>query len=271
LAIGFIPTGLFWLAVLSALFAILPLALISIPEITREVEGVESVETSSFWNDFRSGLQYVRGWPGLMMVMLMAMMINFLLTPAASLMPFLVSDYFGGGALQLGWMQSAFGIGMIAGGLALGAWGGFKKRIKTSMVGLVGLGLGLLAIGFIPTGLFWLAVLSALFAAAMLPMVNGPIHAIVQAVIEPEMQGRVFTLMSSLSTAMSPLGLIIAGPVADAVGVQSWYLVGGIATILMAVVGFSLPAVMNIEDNHRKTEESTQEQIESAGSEVISS
>lgn len=102
-------------------------------------------------------------------------------------------------------------------------------------------------------------------------MVNGPIHAIVQAVIEPEMQGRVFTLMGSLSAAMSPLGLIIAGPVADAVGVQSWYMVGGIATILMAVIGFSLPAVMNIENNHRVTDETMQEQGESVSPEVVSS
>jgi DHA3 family macrolide efflux protein-like MFS transporter len=118
--------------------------------------------------------------------------------------------------------------------------------------------------------LFWLAVLSAFFAVAMLPIVNSPIHTIGQAVIKPEMQGRVFTLMGSLSAAMSPLGLIIAGPVADVVGVQSWYLVGGIATILMAVVSFSLPVGMNIENNDRKGDETTQEQVESPGPEVIS-
>jgi DHA3 family macrolide efflux protein-like MFS transporter len=253
----------------TALFAILPLALISIPEVTRKDSGKQSGGLASFWGDFRSGLKYVRSWPGLLILMLMAMMINFLLTPAGSLMPFLVSDYFGGGALQLGWLQSAFGFGMIAGGLVLSAWGGFKKRIRTSMVGLIGLGLGMLTMGFIPANLFWIAILSAFFAAAMLPIVNGPIHAIVQAVIEPEMQGRVFTLMGSLSAAMAPLGLIIAGPVADAIGVQSWYMIGGISAILMAVLGFSLPAVMNIEDNHRESAAPTQEQVDAAVSEGL--
>jgi DHA3 family macrolide efflux protein-like MFS transporter len=186
-------------------------------------------------------------------------------------MPFLVSDYFGGEAIQLGWLQSAFGFGMIAGGLVLSAWGGFKKRIRTSMVGLIGLGLGMLVIGFIPASLFWLAILSAFFAAAMLPFVNGPIHAIVQAVIEPEMQGRVFTLMGSLSAAMAPLGLINAGPVADVIGVQSWYVIGGISAILLAIVGFSLPAVMNIEDNHRGASVLAQEQVEPAVSDGLPS
>jgi DHA3 family macrolide efflux protein-like MFS transporter len=246
----------------TALFAIVPMALISIPEVAMREAGQKAGEAASVWHEFLSGLRYVRSWPGLLALMLMAMMINFLLTPAASLMPYLVSDYFGGQAIQLGWLQSAFGFGMIAGGLVLSAWGGFKKRIRTSMVGLIGLGFGMLVLGFIPANLFWLAILSAFFAAAMLPIINGPIHAIVQAVIEPGIQGRVFTLMGSLSTAMAPLGLIIAGPVADAVGVQSWYVIGGIVSILMAVVGFSVPAVMNIEENHRENTKKVEKRVE---------
>jgi len=197
--------------------------------------------------------------------------INFLLTPAGALLPILVSEYFQGGALQLGWIESAFGFGMIAGGLVLGAWGGFKKRIMTSMIGLIGLGIGFGMIGLIPSNLFWLGVVSAFFAAAMLPMVNGPVHAILQSAVEPEMQGRVFTLVGSLSSGMAPLGLIIAGPVADAIGVQSWYVIGGVACILMAVVGYSIPALINIEDNHRKANDTVKEQIESAGPEVLPS
>lgn len=227
-------------------------------------------EQSSFWEDFKSGLRYVRAWPGLMMLMIMAMMINFILTPAGSLMPILVFDYFGGGALQLGWLESAFGFGMIAGGLALSAWGGFKKRILTSMIGLIGLGIGLGVMGVILSDVFWLAIVSAFFAAAMLPIVNGPIHAIVQAAVEPKMQGRVFTLMGSLSSAMAPLGLLIAGPVADAIGVQSWYVIAGVVSVLMAVLGISLPAVMNIEDIHRQSVETIEEQVETAGSEALS-
>jgi DHA3 family macrolide efflux protein-like MFS transporter len=259
--------GILMIDVVTAAFAVLPLALISIPEVSKRADQAAAGEQSSFWEDFKSGLRYVRTWPGLMMLMIMAMVINFILTPAGSLMPILVTDYFGGGVFQLGWLEAAFGFGMIAGGLALGAWGGFKKRILTSMFGLIGLGIGLAGIGISPSGVFWLAIVSAFFAAAMLPIVNGPIHAIVQAAVEPNMQGRVFTLMGSLSAAMAPLGLLIAGPVADAIGVQSWYVIAGVVSILMAVLGISLPAVMNIEDNNKQAEE----QIETVGSEALSS
>jgi len=270
LLLGFLPMqGIMLIDVVTAAFAILPLLAISIPEVAQHKEKSSSERSTTFWDDFRSGLKYVRGWPGLMILMLLAMVINFLLTPAAALMPILVADYFKGGPLQLGWIEAAFGFGMIAGGLVLGAWGGFKKRILTSMVGLLGLGIGFSLIGFVPSNLFWLGVVSAFFAASMVPMVNGPIHAILQSAVEPEMQGRVFTLVGSMGAAMAPLGLIIAGPVADAIGVQSWYVIGGLACVLMAVVGYSIPAVMNIEDNHHKTGDQAQKQVERVDSEVL--
>jgi DHA3 family macrolide efflux protein-like MFS transporter len=269
LLLGILPMqAIMLIDVVTAAFAILPLLVISIPEVAHHEETSPSESPPTFWEDFRSGLQYVRSWPGLMMLMLLAMVINFLLSPAGALMPILVADYFKGGPLQLGWIEAAFGIGMIAGGLALGAWGGFKKRILTSMLGLLGLGIGFSLIGFVPSNLFWLGVVSAFFAASMVPMVNGPVHAILQSAVEPEMQGRVFTLVGSLGSAMAPLGLIVAGPVADAIGVQSWYVIGGLACILMAVVGYSIPAVMNIEENHRKSGESVLEQAETPAPEV---
>jgi DHA3 family macrolide efflux protein-like MFS transporter len=272
LLLGLLPMqGIMMIDVVTAAFAILPLLIIRIPEVDQHEKTSTSEKLPTFWEDFRSGLRYVWSWPGLMMLMVLAMVINFLLTPAGALLPILVSEYFQGGALQLGWIESAFGFGMIAGGLVLGAWGGFKKRIMTSMIGLIGLGIGFGMIGLIPSNLFWLGVVSAFFAAAMLPMVNGPVHAILQSAVEPEMQGRVFTLVGSLSSGMAPLGLIIAGPVADAIGVQSWYVIGGVACILMAVVGYSIPALKNIEDNHRKANDTVKEQIESAGPEVLPS
>ncbi len=263
--------GILMIDVVTAAFAVLPLALISIPEISKPTDPSALEKPPTFWEDFRSGLHYVRSWPGLLMLMALAMMVNFLLTPAGSLMPILVTEHFDGGALQLGWIEAAFGFGMIAGGLVLGAWGGFKKRIMTTMAGLLGLGIGFSLIGLIPSDMFWLAVLSAFIAASMIPMVNGPVHAILQATVEPQMQGRVFTLLGSLGSAMAPLGLIIAGPVADAIGVQSWYVIGGVACIVIAVTGYFIPALMNIEDNHNHKEETIPEAVEKPGSEVLSS
>jgi DHA3 family macrolide efflux protein-like MFS transporter len=138
---------------------------------------------------------------------------------------------------------------MLAGGLTLGAWGGFRRRILTSLAGLVAMGLAILLVGFVPASAFWLAVMLMLAAGFMNPIVNGPLLAVVQAVVAPEMQGRVFTLIMSFAAAMSPLGLILAGPFADHFGVQAWFVLGGVITALIGVMAFFVPAIRHIEED----------------------
>jgi DHA3 family macrolide efflux protein-like MFS transporter len=62
------------------------------------------------------------------------------------------------------------------------------------------------------------------------------------------MQGRVFTLIGSAAAAMSPLGLIIAGPIADTLGVQTWFIIGGLVTGAMGIVSFFIPAAIHFEE-----------------------
>ena len=52
----------------------------------------------------------------------------------------------------------------------------------------------------------------------MLPLVNGPILAILQTTIEPHMQGRFFSTMTSVAGLAAPIGLMLAGPVAERLG-----------------------------------------------------
>ena len=47
---------------------------------------------------------------------------------------------------------------------------------------------------------------------------------------------------------MSPIGLIIAGPIADKLGVQTWFIIGGVVTLMMGIASFFVPAVMHFED-----------------------
>lgn len=231
----------------TAVFAIVPLFFIHVPQPPAR-ENTHSANKQTFWQDMREGLLYVWSWPGILMLMVLAMMINFVLSPAASLMPILVTEHFGGGAVQLSWLESSISIGMLAGGILLSVWGGFERRIITSLLGVVGLAVFFGILGILPANAYWLAVGSVFLAGLMMAMANGPLHAIFQSVIAPEMQGRFFTLIGSVSGAMTPLGLLIAGPVADALGVQVWYLAGGLATLVLGISGFFIPAVMQVEE-----------------------
>ena len=55
------------------------------------------------------------------------------------MLPSFIKAALGGEALQLGWINSAWGIGVVLGGLILGVWGGFRRRMLTSLSGLVGM------------------------------------------------------------------------------------------------------------------------------------
>ena len=78
----------------TALLAILPLFIVVVPQPSRSSVIAASGEKPSAWQDFRSGLRYVMGWPGLMIIGIMATLINLLLTPAYALLPILVTQHF---------------------------------------------------------------------------------------------------------------------------------------------------------------------------------
>jgi DHA3 family macrolide efflux protein-like MFS transporter len=97
--------------------------------------------------------------------------------------------------------------------------------------------------------MFNYAVVSIFFAGLMLPVTNGSFFAILQSKVPPEMQGRFFTLVSALSTAMNPIGLAFAGPATDVIGVTIWYLLAGAGMIVLGLVAVFVPTIRNIEEN----------------------
>ncbi len=231
--------------VFTALLAIIIILFIHIPQPQRQIE---ISGRTSLWQDMKEGLDYVRGWPALLIILVMAMVINFLFNPVAAFMPLLVTDHFDGGAMELGWLEASFSGGIIIGGIALSIWGGFRRRVVTAMLALIGLGAGMGLVGLAPANAFWLALAGSIFAGFMNPIVNGSFGAVLQASIAPEMQGRVFALVMSGAMAMAPLGLIVAGPVAEVAGVRPWFWIAGGVCILMAAVSFLIPSVMGFEE-----------------------
>ena len=240
--------GVLGIDVISALFAVVPLFFIAIPQpVNSRISQKENL-VAGVWEDFLEGLKYVMNWPGLRIIILMALAINMIIAPAFSLLPLLVKGHFDGGALQLGWFNSAFGIGAVAGGVGLSIWGGFKKKILTSQMGLMGLAVGMAIVGLAPGHLMWLGIAGILCVGIFIPITNGPINAVMQSAVDPSMQGRVFTLVQSLAGAMSPLGLIIAGPLSEFLNIQIWYIVGGAVTFSVAIAGLFSKKLMRLED-----------------------
>jgi MFS transporter, DHA3 family, macrolide efflux protein len=234
--------------VVTAFFAVVPLFFVLIPDPATREEAVGVNPVAAVARDIRDGFRFVWRWPGLLYVLLIATLLNGTIGPGFALLPILVSKTFGKGVLELGWMQMVWGIGLIAGGLILGVWGGFKRKIVTILMGLVVAGISFTVLGLTPASAFGLALASVFMAGLLNPFVNGPFMAIVQSAVPPELQGRVFTVIGSVVGLASPIGMAIAGPVADRFGVQLWFVIGGILSIIMGAACVMVPAVLHLED-----------------------
>lgn len=217
------------------------------PQVTLQAGGQPSILA-----DLRTGLRYIWHWPGLFLALCLSALLNFLLTPAFALLPVLVTNHFQGNALQFATLNTTLGLGFVVGGLLLSVWGGFKRRIYTIVSGAVGMALGSLLIAIAPADGYWIAIVGMAIFGVLNPLANGPFMAIMQAVVAPEMQGRFFTVLNTMASGIAPLGLLLAGPVADAFGVQFWFLIGAIGLFIIGGIFLFTPSLRNLED-HRFT------------------
>ena len=250
--------------VITAVIAIVPLLFGPIPQPEPIAPGKVSPSSApdslvdrwrSIVRDTAEGFLYVWNWRGLSFLLVVLAMVRFFLAPAMSLLPLLVTQHFGGEALQLAWMNSAHGFGFITGGVILSLWGGFRRRTATSLLGLFGVGVGFVVFGLMPATAFGLALLVMFFRTIMVPFIRSPIIAIFQSSVPPEMQGRLFTMVMSVISLMVPIGLAIGGPLADTFGVRLLFVLAGIGCILLALTWVSIPAILYLEDHpHQKKE-----------------
>ena len=239
--------------IITAVIAITPLFFIMVPQPERSSEA-SKVNLKVVLKDMEEGFNFMKSWPGLLILAGVAAFINLVLVPTDSLMPLLVTQYFKKGVWELSLLDSMMGIGFVVGGVLLGIWGGFKNKVVTSMFGVMGIGLGIMLVGVVPAGLFPLAVAGTALFGFMMPMANGPMQALMQSKVPPEIQGRVMSFVSSICAAMMPVGLLISAPVVKATSLQTWFWVSGAVTILLGLSGFFIPHVLELDRAKMKVE-----------------
>lgn len=239
--------------ILTAIVAITPLFFISIPQPVRTNKS-EKVTFGLVLKDLGEGFRFMKAWQGILLLTVMAALLNFFLAPIDTFIPLLVTQYFKLGVWELSLLTSSFGVGIVIGGLLMGVWGGFKRKTVTSIVGILGIGMGVLLMAAAPANQFYLAVAGGVFLGIANPIANAPLAAITQSKVPPEMQGRVMGFSGSLCTAMMPLAMLVSAPIVGKLGLHSWYWAAGIITCVMAIVMYFIPSIMQIEETNLKVE-----------------
>ena len=240
--------------IVTAVIAVGILTTLTIPQPPRTTLSVKP----RIIGDMVQGFRYVASSRGLLLLLVLIGVMSFFAAPGISLMPIFVTKYLGGEVFKLGWLQTARGAGVISGGLILGIWGGFNRRITTSFTFIIIQAIAYMVFSFTTENLFIMGVVLIFITGMSGAFIGGPIMAIFQSVVAKDVQGRFFALMGSITGAMLPLGLAVTGPLADAIGVRLTFLISGAAVMICAIAGFFSRDLMNIESQKAAEQEYTE-------------
>ena len=193
-------------------------------------------EKRSMLSDTFFGFRYISERRGLLGLQLNFFASNLVTGLAFTVFTPMIMLRSGNDTVITGAVQSAFGVGGVVGGLALSAWGGPKRRVDGVLLGMAGSGLlGMTLLGMGQTPFLWMA--GAFLTMLFIPTSNGSNQAIWQSKVPPELQGRVFATRALIASISAPIGMVIAGPLADRVMTPSMMPGGALAGTFGWLVG----------------------------------
>jgi predicted MFS family arabinose efflux permease len=193
----------------------------------------------------REGLRYCRSQPWLWATIIAAGIANFVtFSPLAILIPLLVKNVLHQGAIALGLVFAAGGVGGLVVSLLVVRLGGPRRRITAMWMawGIAAAG----AVGLAVSPDIWLAGASVVVVFGLLQYGNLLWNPLMQELVPEDLIGRASSVDWTISLSLSPLGVITAGALAGAIGVRTTILIGALISVLTAGVLF-LPGVRDPE------------------------
>lgn len=262
--------GVLLIDVATFVFAVVVLAFVHIPQPAITAEGAAG--RGSLWKEAGYGFRYIVQRPSLLGMQLVFLGINLVSTFAFIALQPMVLARTGNDARILGTVLSASGIGGVAGGLLLSAWGGPKQRVHGVLTGMILSSLlGTTVLGLGRSLPVWAT--ASFLASFFIPILNGSNQALWQAKVAPDVQGRVFAVRRLIAQISAPLAMVVGGPLADVVftpamqpggalastfgglfgtgagaGLALMMTLFGVLGVLVGLAGYLFPAIRNAEE-----------------------
>ncbi|MHA1337870.1 MAG: MFS transporter [Promethearchaeota archaeon] len=218
---NFFIEQILWVDIITFLIAITPLLIIFIPKVEKKMV---LEEKTSFWKDFKLGIKVLKVVPGLLLLLFVATMINFFGTPFNTQMPYYVLVYHYGTKIDYGMIASFMQLGFFIGSVIVITKKVWKHKTKIILGGIILGEIGHLALALAPIGAFPIIGFGGFLFAFIVPFVNTMFLTILQSTIPPETQGRAMSIVISIATAITPIAMIISGPIAEIIGIVPLFL-----------------------------------------------
>ncbi|MRI82715.1 macrolide efflux MFS transporter Mef(A) [Aerococcaceae bacterium DSM 109653] len=234
--------------VLGAVIASLTVALVNIPKFKVEEKSLKQ----NFIGEMKEGFLVLKDNKGLFALLLIGTLYMFVYMPINALYPLITMEYFNGTPMHISITEIAYASGMMAGGLILGLFGNYQKRILLITASIFMKGISLTISGLLPPSGFLIFVVCCAIMGLSVPFYSGVQTALFQEKIKPEYLGRVFSLTGSIMSLAMPIGLILSGFFADRIGVNHWFLLSGILIICIAIVCPMITEIRKLDAKYNK-------------------
>lgn len=198
-----------------------------------KIEKTVGLVSGSVILELKEGLAFVKHTEWLRFMLAFYAVGFFFVSPASFLTPIFVERIFGPEIWRLTMNEILWSVGAIIGGIVIAAWGGFKNRIFSMGFSFLFFGITFSAMGIAEN--FWLYITIMGTAGFFLPMFTTAEMTFIQEKTEPQMMGRVFSVINIIISTVMPLGMLLFGPLADIINVRIIMVGSGLLMAILAV------------------------------------
>ena len=204
---------------------------IPIPSLSQNRETGKK-ESLSAIGELREGYDYLKHHSFIGRMLVYQILVMILISPSAFLTPLMVSRNFGPEVWRLTASEMTYSLGMVAGGVLMTIWGGFKKKYQT--IFLAGAVYGGVMIGLGTAGIFGLYLIFNLLIGITSPCYNASMVSFIQEKADSSVHGRIFSLMQVVTSCSLPFGMAVCGPLSDVVEVGVILVAAGIGVLIVS-------------------------------------
>ncbi len=194
------------------------------------------------WYEMKEGFRYAAGFAPIRALLLMLALVSLMGMPYVILMPVFAKDILHGGPDALGFLMGSTGIGALVGAVYLASRNSVLGLGKLIPISVIILGLGLCS--FSLSNILLLSLFLMLFTGLGQMVQMATSNTLLQTLADEDKRGRVMSFYAMAFMGASTLGSLIAGVMAQVIGVQWTVFIGGLACIGGAIVfARKLPAL----------------------------
>lgn len=186
------------------------------------------------FRELREGISYVNGYLPIKLIILLVATVSFFSMPFMTLVPAVVDDMLGGDSKTYGYVMSSIGAGAMTAAFYLAARRKILGLGKVVTVAGTMFGIGLIVFSFIriPAFVFFVCYVIGLGMITMMASCN----TLLQTLVDDDKRGRVMSFYMMAFMGMNPVGGMLAGAMAKAIGIPYVLLISGVICLIAVAV-----------------------------------